>query len=346
MKKLSDTEYRFLRELQQNEKHKRNYVKVTVLLMLHLDKSVEEISLCLRISTGTVLNYAKKYEQSGLDSYLEDNYVAYRGKLTAEEQAILVEELSVHLYQNTAQIADFIAKRFGKQYTCQGLVPLLHRLGFSYKKTKLVPCEAGVSEQLAFVDTLNALKNSVESDNAVLYFVDTVHPQHNTRSSYAWIRKGEEKELPSVSGRKRLNCNGAINALDAGDMQVRFDACINAESTWLLYEQLEQKHPDKDCIYVVCDNARYYKNKWLQEQLKGSKIKQVFLPAYSPNLNLIERVWKWMRKKVIDVHFYRTFEEFRQKIFEFFQHIGQYKQELESLISWNFHIPKSKTNFY
>jgi len=80
--------------------------------------------------------------------------------------------------------------------------------------------------------------------------------------------------------------------------------------------------------------------------LQGSKIKQIFLPAYSPNLNLIERVWKLMRKKVIDVCFYRTFEEFRQKIVEFFEHIEKYKQELESLISWNFHIPKSKTSFY
>jgi hypothetical protein len=124
-------------------------------------------------------------------------------------------------------------------------VPLLHRLGFSYKKTKLVPCEADLS-------------------------------QHNTRSSYAWIPKGEEKELPSVSGRQRLNCNGAINPFEVRDMEVRFDTCINAQSTWLLYKQLEEKHSDKACIYVVCDNARYYKNKWLQEQLQGSKIKQIF----------------------------------------------------------------------
>jgi len=70
--KLSDTDYSLLRELQQNEKHKRNYVKITVLLMLHLGKSAEEIGLCLGISAATVSNYEKKYEQLGLDSYLED----------------------------------------------------------------------------------------------------------------------------------------------------------------------------------------------------------------------------------------------------------------------------------
>jgi DNA-binding NarL/FixJ family response regulator len=54
--KLSDTDYSLLRELQQNEKRKRNYVKITVLLMLHLGKSAEEIGLCLGISAATVSN--------------------------------------------------------------------------------------------------------------------------------------------------------------------------------------------------------------------------------------------------------------------------------------------------
>ena len=70
--KLSATDYSLLRELQQNEKHKRNYVKITVLLMLHLGKSAEAIGLCLGISAAIVSNYEKKYEQLGLDSYLED----------------------------------------------------------------------------------------------------------------------------------------------------------------------------------------------------------------------------------------------------------------------------------
>jgi transposase len=262
--KLSATDYSLLRELQQNEKHKRNYVKITVLLMLHLGKSAEEIGLCLGISAATVSNYEKKYEQLGLDSYLEDNYVAYQGKLTPEEQALVVQELSENLYQNTAQMVDFISERFGKKYTCQGVVPWLHRLGFSYKKTKLVFCQADLSQQVALVDRLNTLKARLESDSAELYFADALHPPHHTRSSYAWIPKGQEKEVPSVSGRQRLNCKGAINPSEVRDMELRFDTCINAQSTWLLYKQLAEKHSDKACIYVVCENARYYKNKQRQ----------------------------------------------------------------------------------
>jgi len=83
-------------------------------------------------------NYEKKYKQLGLDSYMEGNYMAYKDKLTIEEQTILRQELSENLYQNTVQIVHFIWKRFGKKYTCQGVVPLLHRLGFSYQKQEQI----------------------------------------------------------------------------------------------------------------------------------------------------------------------------------------------------------------
>jgi transposase len=83
--------------------------------------------------------------------------------------------------------------------------------------------------------------------------------------------------------------------------------------------------------------------KLLKEHLKNSKIKQVFLPAYSPNLNLIERLWKFMRKKVINHHFYRKFDDFKKAIFDFFENIKDFEAELQTLMSWNFHIPKNKT---
>jgi transposase len=89
---------------------------------------------------------------------------------------------------------------------------------------------------------------------------------------------------------------------------------VNAESTFTLYKKLEALHPEAKNSYVICDNARYYKNKLLNENLQGSKIKQVFLPPYSPNLNLIERLWKFMRKKVMNHHFYRRFDEFKKAI--------------------------------
>ncbi|NJL77540.1 MAG: IS630 family transposase, partial [Saprospiraceae bacterium] len=207
------------------------------------------------------------------------------------------------MYATSQEIVSFILSKFGITYTCTGLVFLLHRLGFSYKKTKLVPCEVNVAAQKSFVEQLNTLVLEAKQSGDVIYFADGVHPQHNTKSAYAWIEKGQEKEILSVSGRSRVNINAVMNAENPCEVVMVENKSINAQSTLELYKKLEILHPKARNIYVICDNARYYKNKLLNQSLEGSKIKQIFLPPYSPNLNLIERLWKFMRKKVINHHF-------------------------------------------
>jgi transposase len=246
------------------------------------------------------------------------------------------------LYATSQEIAHFIHATFGIRYTCTGLVSLLHKLGFSYKKTKLVPCEVEVEAQQTFVEQLNHLLIEAKQAGDVVYFADGVHPQHNTKSAYAWIEKGQEKEILSVSGRSRVNINAVMNAENPCEVVMVESPSIHAQSTLALYKKLEILHPAAKNIDVICDNARYYKNKILNETLKDSKIKQVFLPPYSPNLNLIERLWKFMRKKVINHYFYREFGDFKKAIFNFFENIRDFKAELETLISWNFHIPNPK----
>lgn len=112
---------------------------------------------------------------------------------------------------------------------------------------------------------------------------------------------------------------------------------INAQATILLYAKIQAHNLDKEQVFVIEDNARYYRNAELRAWLdKNPRIVQLFLPTYSPNLNLIERLWKFLRKKVINTKFYPTFEEFRRAVLAFFDNIEQYKPELETLITFNF----------
>ena len=230
----------------------------------------------------------------------------------------------------------WIEKELGVQYNHKGLAKLLNRLGFVYKKTKLIPSKADAEKQEGFVEKFNELKDNLK-DNEVLYFGDAVHPQHNTKVACGWIPKGQDREIKSNTGRTRVNINGALNP-ETKEVLVREDKTINAQSTIELYKTLEEINKDKEKIYIIVDNARYYKNAALQDYLKGSKIEQIFLPPYSPNLNLIERVWKFMKKKVINNKYYEKSAEFKQKIFEFFSNIKSYKKELDSLITYNFQI--------
>lgn len=343
--RLTDQDRELLRAVQKNERQKKNYVKVTVLLGLDKGKSPEELGDLLGITVSGVYRYVSYFKEKGIDNFLENAYLGYWGKLDSFQLAALAAELRTHFYRDSETIADWIAKEFGVFYTAEGLVPLLHRLGYVYKKTKQVPCEANLEQQSAFLAKVEDLLVNLPAEEAVFY-ADAVHPQHNTRSTYGWIAKGTEREILSVSGRKRMNINGVVNAKAPTEVLIVAAASVNAQSTWELYQKLEAAYPQKDKIYVICDNARYYKNKELQGKLLHSRIEQIFLPPYSPNLNLIERLWKFMRKKVIDNNFTRTFEDFKQKIHAFFQNIAQYKKELETLLIPHFHLPKSQSTFY
>jgi len=78
-------------------------------------------------------------------------------------------------------------------------------------------------------------------------------------------------------------------------------------------------YPSMKTIHVFYDNARYYKNKDVRSFLKKSKISFHFLSPYSPNLNLIERLWKWMKEWVVYNTYYEHFEEFKMAIMNFFK---------------------------
>ena len=213
---------------------------------------------------------------------------------------------------------------------------MLEPLGFVYKKTKLVPGKADAEKQQEFLQEYHELKEQMGSNDELL-FMDGVHPQHNPVSSYAWIVKGEEKEVPPNTGRKRININGAINIKNYEAIS-REDERINAQSTIELLKQIDYAYPDASTIYVIVDNTRYCRAQIVSEFLKTSRIQFKFLPSYSPNLNLIERLWKFLKKKVINNCYYESYDIFKKTVMDFFENIKDYHDELATLLTEKFQI--------
>lgn len=326
-----------LRVLQRQHKDKRVYIKVTVLLMLHQGFNAHDIAESLGIDDGTVYRYRQSFEELGLQDYLKSFFVAYSGQLTEDEEEQLLGEVRQRLYLNSKQVAAYIENEFGIRYSLSAVVKLLHRLGFAYKKTKGVGVKADREAQEQFVQQLSELL-AQEDENQVVYFNDAVHPQHNTRPDYGWIYRGEDFEIPSNPGRKRVNINGALNAHKVTDVLVVESERVNAQSCIKLWQKQRRRHPGKTIINI-CDNAPYYHSNYLKDWLAQNPwCKVIYLPPYAPNLNLIERLWKFLRKQVTSYNFYEHFAEFRKAILDFFKNIKEYKQALESLLTLNFHI--------
>ena len=327
---------------QRKTKDKSLYAKITCVLMMSKGISAEDVSNFLGISISSAYRYYRSYSVVGFDDFLLTDYKGYWGQLSSVEIKILRTELKNNIYTDSKSVAAWIKDTFAVSYTPQGTVDLLNRIGFTYKKTKEVPCERKIEKELAFVKEASEIFENLD-EKAVVYYADGVHPTHNSRSTYAWIEKGTEFEQPTVSGRDRVNINGLLNAKDVSDVIALDCECINAQSTKELYQMALEKNPEVEKIYVISDNARYYKNNVLKEWVKGTKIVQIFIPPYSPHLNLIERLWRFLRKKVINTEFYRTKELFRKAIKKFFQNIKDYKSELETLLTLNFRLTNSQS---
>lgn len=336
--KLRTSDRVLLEEMRFNTRDKKVFVRCSVMLMLDKGYSYEVISDSMGISLKSVQRSVRRYEKQGVDGLLRFYYAGRQSRLTKEQEAVLQKELREHLYTSTEQIQALIEEEWGIHYSRSGLRDLLHRLGFVYKKTKILPGKADAQAQQQFVTDFEEILEGMQANEAV-YFLDGCHPTHNTRPSYGWICKGEEHAIRANTGRKRVNLNGAVNALVPTDVYVDASDTVNAQSTKSLIQQIIDQNPDKETIYLISDNARYYHAKILQEWLEDySQIVWVWLPPYSPNLNLIERLWGFMQRKILNGIYYETYDKFKKAIHSFFQHIDHYRTELKSLMTLNFQI--------
>ena len=334
---LSKKEREELRLIHRSLKDKKLADRIKCILLLDQGFTPQEIRKILFFSIRTIERYKKCYDDKGVDGLLTLCYKAYPGKLTPEQEEELKEHLRNNIYLSAKDIAKYIEAKYGVKYTPEGLVIALHRLGFVYKKLKQVPAKADKEKQEEFVEKYEKLKEDLKPTEKI-YFMDGVHPQHNSGSCNAWIEKGTDKNLQSNTGRQRVNINGVYSPQD-NEIIFRDDNCINAESTINLLETIEAKHPELTNIFIIRDNARYYYNKAVNEYLETSRIVMIPLPTYSPNLNLIERLWRFLKKKVTYGKYYEKYQEFRTAIKDFLANdIYEFEDELNSLMTERFQI--------
>lgn len=164
--------------------------------------------------------------------------------------------------------------------------------------------------------------------------MDAAHFVHGAFLGQVWSK--ERVFIPSPSGRRRFNVLGALNAITKEVVTVENDSYINSFSVCELLLKLKDRSLDTP-ITLVLDNARYQTCKLVQDAAKELEIELLFLPPYSPNLNLIERLWKFVKKKALNSRYYPTFKGFCQAITETINSSDRSViQELESLLTLNF----------
>lgn len=320
---------------------KKVAIRIRVLLALDAGYTVKEVAEILLLDEDTITRWKKKYDKRQFFSdWLGEEYSGYKGKLTKEEEKEVAHFVKGNVVTDCRQVVNFIREHFHKIYTINGVTKLLHRLNFVYKQVIGIPGKLDEGKQQAFVKAYEELKKGKKEDEVIL-FGDGVHPTHNLHKTKAWIKKGEEKQVKTNTGRGRLNINGAFN-LETMRVTTHFSETINAQETMKLFDKIQLEYQYKRTIYLIIDNATYYKNIDVKAYLKkpDCKIKLIFLPTYSPNLNFIERLWKYMKKYIIGVKYREKFKEFETDIHYFFDNINLHEEKLRQFIGTELHLVK------
>ena len=168
-----------------------------------------------------------------------------------------------------------------------------------------------------------------------VYFADTTHPMLNPVLASGWIKKGQDVVVKTNSGRQRVNINGAI---ELSNLDVIARTCKTVNPMCELVHAIRRKNPKEKNLYLVLDHAAYNRAISVRKLAKRLNIKILYLPPYSPNFNPIERLWKFMKKKMLANIHYEKISEFKKSLSEFFRGIRKYRSELETLLTDRFQI--------
>lgn len=175
--------------------------------------------------------------------------------------------------------------------------------------------------------------------NVVLIFFDPCHLQHNVINGKMWQIKGEKGTLriKTNTGRQRINILGAFDFTNFKPIISLTEDRCNSIKIVEFFEKIKQQYPNKE-IVIVLDNARYNKSWYTRMYAEYYGLTLYFLPPYSPNLNLIERLWKFSKKKLVHNKYYEKFTIFKKEVQYFFDNLLYFKDELQSLLTHKFEI--------
>jgi transposase len=203
--------------------------------------------------------------------------------------------------------------------------------------TKVLTAEKK-SEQKEFLDaSLNPKLAEAKAGQRVVLFADAVHFVCGSFLGYLWC--AVRLFVPTMSGKMRYNVLGTIDAMTHDLLTACHETCINALIVCELLHKIRKKYQDK-VVTILLDNAKYQKCKLVQELAHSLNIELLFLPSYSPNLNIIERLWKWTKKACLNCKYYETFTEIKEAINKSLQKTVNHenKEATDTLLTLNFQL--------
>ena len=335
---LSATQLNELCAEYKQERDRRMAERLQCIILFAQGYGLKELKRILWVGVRTQAKWIDLFRTQGVAGLRQWKYQGQPPELNDEQWAQVEQELARKPYHRAREVAAFVKEHFHIEYSERGMQALLRRKGYRRIKARLVPGKPPKEDdQKAFIERYFELKAALGVQDRI-YFVDAMHPTHNVCLGYVWTKKGKRRIVRSNTGRKRYNILGAYCPLDGEYIDIRGITNVNAQTLQQLIDKIRAHHPEAQRIILILDNARYNHARLVSDHIAGTNVELVFLLAYSPNLNLIERLWRFAKGNVMKDAYYETFEEFVTAFDNVLSHLDQYADELASLMTEKFEI--------
>ena len=317
-----------------NHPHPRVQIRMDVLWLKTNELSHQQIAVIAGVCKNTVTCYLQMYNEGGIEKLREVNF--YKPQSDLIQYTSTIETwFKEHPPATVKEAVSIIEKLTGLKRSETQIRRFLKSIGLKRLKVGHVPSKADLDEQERFIEEESEPRlKEAESGERKVFFVDAAHFVLAPFLGYLWCFVRQFVKAPA--GRQRFNVSGAIDAVTHELITITNDTYINAHSfIGLLYKIANLRHTVP--VTLVLDNARYQKCKIVWAVAKLLCIELLYIPAYSPDLNLIERLWKSVKKTCLYSKYYPDFASFKKAITDCLDNTDtKYKKEPDSLMTLKF----------
>ena len=298
------------------------------------------------VSPNSVTRWIKTYIQSGLHGLQQLNNYRPKSELVYYRSTIKLD-FSKDPPQSVGQAAARIERLTGlKRGSTQVRHFLKHVLKYRYRKYRSLPGGKKSIEELNEIQTdfmqktLSPLIKKASKGQIELFFMDASHPVMGFHTAHKWSEK--PIYVRSSSGRQRMNILGAMHAISKELFSITTEDYIKATTVVEMIRYMRKELPGKR-IHIVLDNAKYQRCELVEKAAKKYRVNMCYLPPYSPNLNLIERFWKLLKKEVLAGVHHPTKDAFVKAVHNFIDQVnlGVFDHKIQPLMNLKFQTIKA-----
>lgn len=294
-------------------------------------KRIAAIAGCGRNLVDSLIH---DYDNGGVDSVLEKAPIPGRPNRLKAHMGEIQQRLDNDVPRNSVEAAHIISEISGVSFSLTWIREIMYRCGFRYIKTQPIPGKACPEKQGDWLRALQPIMDEAKEGNRKLYFMDAVHFTLEAFNCHVWCR--EPLFLKTGAGRNRFSLLGCVDPFSLDIIQSHSMVYVDAEQTKAFLEKVRLQSGDF-AISIVLDNARYQHCQAVKEKAAELGIDLIFLPPYSPNLNIIERLWKYTRQHVLAGKYFDSPAKFHDALRNFFEvDYINHKTNLSSLLTLNF----------